>query len=249
MANQKKAEALQRFFKTGKGEYGAGDKFLGVVVPKQRLLVKKYWHKISIAETQKLLQSKFHEERLIALLILVAKFQALNPPSRKATAGKKEIYDLYLESARRGRINNWDLVDLSAPNIVGAYLAGKDWKILRKLSLSKNLWERRISALATFQFIKDGNPKPALAIAEILLNDTHNLIHKAAGWMLREVGRPRASLANRAGKRCGRDVEEKFLQKHASKMPRVMLRYAIERFAPDKKKYYYKLVWKRKKAK
>jgi 3-methyladenine DNA glycosylase AlkD len=218
-ANKEKAIGLQRFFKTGKGEYAEGDKFLGVMVPQTRLLVEKYWQQIFIGETQDLLQSKFHEERLTALLVLVAKFQKADD------AGKKEIFDLYLAGTKF--INNWDLVDLSAPNIIGAYLESRDHAILYGLAKSKNLWERRIAILATFAFIKNKECEDALKIAEILLIDKQDLIHKAVGWMLREIG-----------KRCGRQIEEEFLRKHYKTMPRTMLRYAIERFSEEKKRYF-----------
>jgi len=219
LKNPAKAKLLARFFKTGKGEYGAGDKFLGIVVPEQRKLVKKYWKEIEISEVLKLLPSQFHEERLIALLLLVKKFKT------GSESEKEKIFKAYLKNTKY--INNWDLVDLSAPRIVGAYLENKERKILYQLARSKSLWEKRISVLATFWFIKDKEAKDALVIAKILLNDKHDLIHKAVGWMLREVG-----------KRCGEVEEEKFLQKYYRVMPRTMLRYAIEKF-PEKKKQFY----------
>jgi len=217
LKNPTKAEILMRFFKTGKGEYGAGDKFLGIVVPKLRELVKKYWREIKLSEIEKLLHSQIHEERLIALLLLVKKFEA--------GEFQEKIFKMYLKNTKF--INNWDLVDLSAPNIVGEYLRDKDRKILYQLAKSKKLWERRIAILATFQFIKNKETKDALAIAEILLKDKHDLIHKAVGWMLREVG-----------KRCSEEILEKFLQKHFKTMPRTMLRYAIEKFSEKKRKSY-----------
>jgi 3-methyladenine DNA glycosylase AlkD len=231
IADGKKAKDLRRFFKTGPGEYAAGDKFLGVMVPQTRLLVKKYWREISIDETQELLRSQYHEERLAALLIMVKKFEKSGKTGKlafaKAMAGKKEIFDLYLANTKF--INNWDLVDLSAPNIVGAYLKGESKKILFELAGSKNLWERRIAILATFAFIKNKDAKDALKIAELLVNDDQDLVHKAVGWMLRE-----------AGKRCGQEIEEEFLRKHCKIMPRTMLRYAIERFDDGKRNYYLK---------
>ena len=258
MADPGRAKNLQRFFKTGKGEYAEGDLFLGLTVPQSRLLVKKYWQEISMKEAKELLHSQYHEERLIALFILVAKFKkadeagkpafaascakapkaekatAGKPTFAKATAGKQEIFDLYLANTKF--INNWDLVDLSAPNIIGSYLYGPpshkamagEAKILFKLARSKSLWERRIAMLATFYFIGKGEPRLALEIAEILVNDSHDLIHKACGWMLREIG-----------KRCGQEIEEEFLQKHYKTMPRTMLRYAIERFDDKKRKFYF----------
>ena len=218
-ANPKKAKDLQRFFKTCKGEYAQGDRFLGVMVPSQRLVLKKYKDAIGIGEITDLLKSEWHEERLTALLILAEKFK------KGDDAEKKEIFDLYLENTRF--INNWDLVDLSAPNIVGAYLYTRDQAILYELARSKDFWERRIAVLATFWFIKEGKAKFALAIAEILVGDRHDLIQKAVGWMLREIG-----------KRCSQDIEEEFLKKHYKTMPRTMLRYAIERFSPERRKWY-----------
>jgi len=219
LKNPAKAKVLMGFFKTGKGEYGEGDKFLGIVVPKQRELVKKYWKDLNLTEITKLLKSPFHEERLIALLLLVKKFETGEE--------QEKIFKLYLKNTKF--INNWDLVDLTAPNIVGEYLKGKDRKVLYKLAKSKSLWEKRISILATFQFIKNKDPKDTLKISEILLKDEHDLIHKAVGWMLREVG-----------KKCGEEIEEKFLQKYVKKMPRTMLRYAIERFPEEKRQRYLK---------
>lgn len=219
MANPQKARDLARFFKTGKGEYAAGDKFLGVMVPQTRTLVKKYWNTVSLAETQRLLHGKFHEERLLALLILVKKFE------RGDKLARQKIYHLYLANIKS--INNWDLIDLSAPRIVGAYLADRDQAILCRLAKSDNLWERRIAVLATFWFIARGEPNFALKIAENLVHDKEDLIHKAAGWMLREIG-----------KRCGQAIEEEFLQKHCRAMPRTMLRYAIEHFPETKRKKY-----------
>ena len=219
LKNPAKAKMLARFFKTGKGEYGEGDKFLGIMVPLQRELVKKYWQKMEISEILKLLQSPYHEERLIALLLLVKKFEAGNEKE------KAEIFKVYLQNTKS--INNWDLVDLTAPRIVGVYLEKKERKILYQLAHSKDLWEKRIAVLATFRFIKNKDAKEALKISEILLRDEHDLIHKAVGWMLREVG-----------KRCGEEVEEKFLQKYSKTMPRTMLRYAIEKFPEKKRKKY-----------
>lgn len=228
LKNPAKAKILMRFFKTGKGEYGEGDKFLGIVMPKLRGLVKEYWKDLKITEIEKLLKSGFHEERMIALLLLVKKFETgeeQDPSTGSISSGQGKIFKLYLKNMKF--INNWDLVDLTAPNIVGEYLKDKDRKVLYKLAKSKNLWEKRISILATFQFIKNKDPKDTLKISEMLLQDDQDLIHKAVGWMLREVG-----------KKCGEGIEEKFLQKHVKKMPRTMLRYAIERF-PEKKRQFY----------
>ncbi|HOX21766.1 MAG TPA: DNA alkylation repair protein [Candidatus Paceibacterota bacterium] len=217
-ANPKKAKILQGFFKTGKGEYGEGDIFLGLVVPETRKMAEKY-SALNLVELKKLLNSKIHEERLLALFILTAQF------SRAEEKGRQKLFKFYLSQTRN--INNWDLVDLSADKIVGSHLKNKDKKILYQLAKSRNLWERRIAILATFHFIKQGQAKETLKISEILLNDKHDLIQKAVGWMLREVG-----------KRCGEKTEEKFLKQHCRKMPRTMLRYAIERFPENKRKKY-----------
>jgi 3-methyladenine DNA glycosylase AlkD len=218
-ANPQKAKLLQGFFKTGKGQYGEGDVFWGIMVPTQREIAKKY-QDLSLGDIQKLLNSKIHEERLIALLILVSQF-------KKADIRKRElIFNFYLKNAKN--INNWDLVDLTAPNIVGQFLMNKDRKIIYKLAKSHNLWEKRITVLSTFTFIKYGQFKDALKIAEILLSDKHDLIHKAVGWMLREIGK--RDLA----------MEEGFLKKHYKNIPRTMLRYAIEKFPEKKRRKYLK---------
>ena len=217
LANPEKAIILQRFFKTGKGKYGEGDIFLGISVPEQRRLSKKYANS-SFRILGRLLPSKIHEYRLTALLILVIKF------NKSEESGKKDIYEFYLKNSKH--INNWDLVDLSAYKIVGAYLLDKDRSPLYKLTESKNVWERRISIIATFYFIRLNQFDDTLAIAERLINDDHDLIHKAVGWMLRE-----------AGKR-DLETEERFLRKHYKNMPRIMLRYAIEKFDEKKRTFY-----------
>lgn len=219
LQNSQKAKILGRFFKTGKGEYGEGDVFLGLSVPQQRQVAKKY-SDLTFKELQELLSSKIHEHRLTALFILMMKY-------KKSTDGeKKDIFDFYLKNTEN--INNWDLVDLSAPNIVGDYLLEleNDRSVLYKLAMSKNLWKKRIAMLSTYAFIKRGQFTDTLKISEILLNDTHDLIHKAVGWMLREVGKK------------NQEKEEKFLQKHYHQMPRTMLRYAIEKFSEKKRKFY-----------
>lgn len=218
LADPKQAAVLQRFFKTGKGQYGYGDIFLGIKVPVQRKLAKQY-RDLVMNDVVTLLQSKIHEHRLTALLILILKYQKAD------TKAKKEIFNLYLK--HRKHINNWDLVDLSAPNIVGDYLLDKERDILYTLAKSKSLWGKRIAILATFEFIKQGQFTDTFDICEILLHDEHDLIHKATGWMLREVG-----------KRIGQSTEEAFLKKHYRQMPRTMLRYAIERFSPELKMKY-----------
>ena len=217
LANEQIAEHSQRFFKTGKGEYGEGDIFLGIRVPLLRRLVKKYGG-ISIAEVRKLLHSKFHEERLLAVLMLVQLFKSADE------SVQKQVYDLYLENTEF--INNWDIVDISASNIVGAHLYEKDKAPLYDLVQSKNLWERRIAIIATFYFIRQNEFDDTLKLAEILLNDKEDLIHKAVGWMLREVGKREI------------EFEEEFLQEHYKIMPRTMLRYAIEKFPETSRKMY-----------
>jgi 3-methyladenine DNA glycosylase AlkD len=220
LANPKQAALLRRFFKTGKGEYGEGDVFLGLKVPVQRSFAKKY-KDLSLADIQQLLNSKIHEHRLIALLIMIQKYHEAEEN------GRKEIFEMYLKNT--SHINNWDLIDLSAPNIIGNYLLDNPRNILYKLAKSNSLWEKRISILATFAFIQNKESKDTLRIAEPLLNDKHDLIHKGVGWMLREVG-----------KRVSQKEEEKFLRKHYKQMPRTMLRYAIERFDKKKKEFYMK---------
>jgi 3-methyladenine DNA glycosylase AlkD len=218
LADPEKAKILRGFFKTGPGQYGEGDVFLGVVVPASRKIAQKY-SGLSRADVLALLKSKFHEERLIALFILLLQFEKSDDQK------KEEIFHLYLKHTRW--INNWDLVDLSADKIVGAFLEGKSKEILSRLARSKSLWERRIAIIATFHGIKQKRCEETLTIAALLLKDKEDLIHKAVGWMLREVG-----------KRCSEEAEEKFLKKHLKEMPRTMLRYAIERFSPEKRRFY-----------
>ena len=215
LSNPEKAKLLQRFFKTGKGDYGEGDIFLGIMVPEQRKIANKY-KDITLIKIQNLLNSKIHEYRLISLFILISKYQR--------SGNKKEIVNFYLKNTKN--INNWDLIDLSAPKIIGNYLLDKDRSLLYKLAKSKSLWEKRISILATAEFIRNNQFKDTLKISEILLNDKHDLIHKGVGWMLREVGKR------------DQKIEEKFLKKHYKKMPRTMLRYAIEKFSDEKRKFY-----------
>jgi len=219
-ADPEKAKILSRFFKTGKGEYGEGDVFIGIKVPEQRQVAKKYYKEISLKEVEKLLTSKTHEYRLTALLILTYKYPKLSQEEQK------EIVDFYLSN--KSYINNWDLIDLSAPKIIGKYLFDKpdERKILYKLAKSKSLWERRIAILTTYTFIREKQFDDTLAISEILLKDDHDLIHKGVGWMLRELGN------------IDQKTEEQFLKKHYKKMPRTMLRYAIEKFDEKKRKFY-----------
>jgi 3-methyladenine DNA glycosylase AlkD len=201
-----------RFFKCGRGQYGEGDAFLGIMVPALRKLSKE-WTSIAVGEALKLLQSRWHEARLLALMILVRQYE------RGDDTMRDEIYRRYL--ANTDRINNWDLVDISAPSIIGAHLLDRDRAPLYLLAKSKFLWERRIAIISTQHFIRCGDFADTLRIAEILLDDPHDLIHKAAGWMLREVGKR------------DQPVLERFLRKHARLMPRTTLRYAIERFPTE----------------
>ena len=211
------AKNLQRFFKTGKGEYGFGDIFLGLRVPDIRRVVKKY-KDAEIGVVSTLIKSKFHEERSCGLLILVSKYQS------GGESEKKKIAKTYIK--HRKYVNNWDLVDLTAHKILGHHLYTRPKEILYKLARSKSIWDRRIAILSTFYFINNGSYDDSLKIAEILIEDRHDLIHKAVGWMLREIG-------NRSPKN-----EEDFLKMHYKIMPRTMLRYAIEKF-PEKRRLAY----------
>ncbi len=218
-ANKDKAAVLKRFFKTGPGQYGEGDVFLGITAPVLRQIAKEC-RNTPIADMMRLLRSSIHEERVLALFLLIGAYD------RGDEAAKKKIYSLYLKNTCH--INNWDLVDLSSPNIVGHHLMDKDRKLLYSLATSKDLWKKRIAILATFRFIRQNDFADTLIISQLLLSDEHDLIHKAVGWMLREVGK--------------RDLqtEEEFLKQYYKIMPRTMLRYAIERFPERKRKRYLK---------
>ena len=221
LGNARAAEFALRFFKTGEGQYGEGDQFLGIRVPALRSVARDF-RDAGIEVAIPLLKSGWHEARALGLMLLVRLYE------RGDEKTKKRIYDLYLKSTQF--INNWDLVDLSAENIVGPWLSGRPTerkRVLDRLAKSTSLWERRIAILATFHYIKQGNYAETLRIARILLKDEEDLIQKAVGWMLREVG-----------KRIGEDKEESFLKKYYRQMPRTMLRYAIERFAEPKRKRY-----------
>ena len=221
LANPKKAKLVQGYFKTGPGQYGEGDIFLGLTVPQSRTIAVKY-KDLAYLEISALLKSKNHEERFIALVILIHNYKYGNERDRKKN------YNFYLKHLRY--INNWDLVDLSAHCILGAWLMDKDRKMLLKLATSQNLWSRRIAVVATYHFIKyEKSSAWTFKIAEILLNDKHDLIHKAIGWMLREIG-----------KNISHEEEEIFLKKHYKNMPRTMLRYAIEHFDPALRQAYMK---------
>lgn len=227
---------LQRFFKTAEGQYGYGDIFLGLSVPQSRAIAKQF-QTLPLTDVISLLHSKFHEERLIALVILTMQYK------KGTEKEKKAMYDLYLANTKY--INNWDLVDLSAEYIVGEFLyssskrsesrsnssprasLGRTINTLEKLAKSESLWERRIAILSTFAWIKKGESEPTFIIADILLHDQEDLIHKAVGWLLREVG-----------KRVSQEQEEAFLKTRYKTMPRTMLRYAIERFPEEKRKKY-----------
>jgi 3-methyladenine DNA glycosylase AlkD len=217
LADPADAIHLQRFFKTAPGEYGAGDKFLGLRVPALRQLVKEY-REIADAHALEMLASSWHEERLLALLLLVNRY------GRGDRSRRDRIHGAYLAHTRY--INNWDLVDASAAQIIGSHLDAGDIALLERLAQSEDLWERRIAIVATYHFIKKNEFGPTLTVARLLLEDTHDLIHKAVGWMLREVGK--------------RDLrtEDAFLKKHYHRMPRTMLRYAIERHPERVRKQY-----------
>ncbi len=220
IADPIKAKNYARFFKTGKGEYGEGDNFLGVVVPNQRQIAVKY-KDLSLVDLQKLLSSNIHEYRLTALFILVSQYKQFKKDKEK----RGVIIKFYLKNTKN--INNWDLVDSSAHYILGDYLLDKkDRSILYKLAKSKNLWERRIAIISTFAFIRARQFDNTIKISEILLKDKHDLIHKAVGWMLREVGKR------------NKKVEEGFLQKYYRQMSRTMLRYAIEKLPENERKRY-----------
>lgn len=226
-----RAKILTRFFKTGKGQYGEGDKFLGITVPISRKIAQKY-ASVNLDEISKLLKNEYHEIRLVALLILVHKYNSLNKQvlkkeisARQGLALKKKIVDFYLKNTKY--INNWDLVDLSAQYILGNYLRDKNRDVLIRLSKSQNLWERRIAIISTFSFIYQNETKWTFRIINILLKDKHDLIQKACGWMLREVG-----------KRVSEDELINYLDNHHDEMPRTMLRYAIERLPEKTRKYY-----------
>jgi 3-methyladenine DNA glycosylase AlkD len=221
--NPEQAANLQRFFKTGKGEYGEGDIFLGIMVPEQRKIAKKF-KDLNLSNIQTLLESGIHEKRLIALFILIDKYKKADKEKNEIEKGN--IFNFYLKNSKN--INNWDLVDLSAPNIIGNFLQGKSKKVLYELAKSKNLWERRIAVLASFSFIKKEEFEDAIAISESLLDDKEDLIHKAVGWMLREIGK--------------RNKEELlyFLGKHYKVMPRTMLRYSIEKLEESEREKWMK---------
>lgn len=232
-SNFERAKINQKFFKTRKGEYGEGDIFLGIDVPIQRRISKKYLD-LSLVDLQELLESKVHEHRFVALVILINKFSIKNKffNKEKSRGFRKQIFNFYIKNTKN--INNWDLVDISAPNIIGNYLLENSFKkskqrecnILYKLALSKNLWERRVAIISTFSFIRERHFNDAFKISKILLKDEHDLIHKAVGWMLREVGKR------------DQKILEGFLIKNYKNIHRTTIRYAIEKF-PEKLREKY----------
>jgi len=218
-ADDQRAVHSSRFFKSGKGEYGEGDIFIGVRVPDTRKVCREF-RSLSLEEVQKLLDSPIHEHRLAAVIILSDQFKK----------NQKEVYDFYLKNVYKGRINNWDIVDSSAHKIIGPYLYDKPRDFLFDLVASHDLWQRRVAIISTFYFISKGDGSTSIELSEILLNDNHDLIHKAVGWMLREVG-----------KRVDEEILIDFLNKNAVQMPRTMLRYSIEKLPESRRKYYLNL--------
>jgi 3-methyladenine DNA glycosylase AlkD len=216
-SNKQQAKSLQWFFKTGVGEYGEGDVFAGIKMPVQRKIAKEFKN-LNFDDIRELIDSKIHEERMIGLLVLQGRYEQGDEKE------KEKVFKFYIRN-RKG-INNWDLVDISVPKIVGEHLLERDKKLLYEFARSKNLWERRIAVISTFTFIRAGKFETTFKIAEILLDDDHDLIHKAVGWMLRETGKKDLN------------AEEKFLKPRYKKMPRTMLRYAIEKFPEAKRKKY-----------
>jgi 3-methyladenine DNA glycosylase AlkD len=217
-ASPERALHSQRFFKTGKGEYAEGDKFLGITVPIQRQIAKKYFKLLTLEDVEKLLDNQFHELRLIGLIILCEMYKK----AKKDRLIQRRIFEFYLKKINR--INNWDLVDLSAPNIIGDFIMKSGEDILMQLAKSKNLWERRIAIISTLSMIRKRKFGETLAISNYLLHDEHDLIHKAVGWMLREVGKK------------NKETLEIFLSTRHKEMPRTMLRYAIEKLPEEQRK-------------
>lgn len=220
------AENLQRFFKTGPGEYGEGDVFIGVRVPAARAVAKRF-PDLPLSEIDRLLDSEVHEHRLTGLVILNARFAEAAKPRSFDEQAQRAMVELYLAAVRRGRVNNWDLVDVSAEYVLGPWLYDRDRDLLYELAASASLWERRVALLTTFAFIKRGDASTTLELAERLLADRADLIQKALGWMLREVG-----------KRVDRAVLEGFLERHAGQLGRTALSYATEHLEPERRAYY-----------
>jgi 3-methyladenine DNA glycosylase AlkD len=224
-ADEQRAVHTLRFFKAYKGGYSEGDQFLGATVPKTRLVCKEF-KDLPLPEIQKLLDSPIHDHRLGAVILLVNQYKA----ARKDQKKRDDIFNLYLENVRKGRVNNWDIVDTSATYIIGPHEEKTDRKLLFELANRKNLWQRRIGIMSAFWYVRHGDFATTMQLAEVLVNDQHDLIHKAVGWQLREVG-----------KHGGRDLLLKFLDKHAATMPRTTLRYAIEHLDPAKRAHYLRL--------
>ncbi|MCA9347439.1 DNA alkylation repair protein [Candidatus Saccharibacteria bacterium] len=215
-----RAKGSMRFFKTGKGEYGEGDQFVGVTMPEIRKICKKY-RKLDIENLGQLFRSPIHEHRVAAVVIMADTFKKASP------ARQDDLFNLYLQALRNKQINNWDMVDISCPHVIGEYLLDKPVDILYELAKSENLWERRTAIISTFTFLRDGDATHSLRLAELLLRDKHDLMHKAVGWVLREVG-----------KKFGQETLTVFLDKHAKTMPRTALRYAIEKLEPELRRKY-----------
>lgn len=218
-ASDSDATFLQRYFKTGQGEYGEGDIFVGVRVPDTRKVCKKF-KELPLTEIQKLFNSPVHEHRLAASFLLVEKY-------KKYPEKRKDVYEMYLKNVYSGRVNNWDIVDLSAKYIIGPYLQDKPKDLIVELAKSKDLWQRRVAVLASFHYINNGQAQVSIELAEMLLRDEQDLIHKAVGWMLREVGL-----------RVDEAILTDFLDRHAHEMPRTMLRYSIEKLSEKTRRYY-----------
>lgn len=219
-ASDTDAVNLQWFFKTGSGEYGEGDQFIGVRVPNIRKVCKEF-RQLPLSEVQKLIESPIHEHRMAGLIILTLQYSKSNE--------KQAIYDMYIDQLAKKNVNNWDLVDVTCRAVVGEHLRDNRSELF-ELAKSDNLWERRVAIVSTFPYIATGDATTSLELAELLLHDTHDLMHKAVGWTLREVG-----------KRCDRQLLIDFLDKHASEMPRTALRYAIEHLPEDTRQYYLKM--------
>lgn len=225
-ANPKNISTLQRFFKTGKGEYGEGDVFIGVRVPANRIIAKRFLT-LPLTEVDCLLNSAIHEHRQTALFILVYRFLDASKTSSFDNDLRSELSTFYVNALRRGQVNNWDLIDTSAEHLLGNYLQDRSRQLLFELASSNQLWERRAAIIATFAFIKQKDASTTFELAKKLLNDSEPLIHKAVGWMLRETG-----------KRINKKILITFLDEHATKMPRIMLSYATEHLTIKERTHY-----------
>lgn len=228
-ANKKNIPILQRFFKTGEGEYGEGDVFIGVRVPANRIVAKRFVN-LPFVEVDRLLDSPIHEHRQAGLFILLYRFLAASKPSSRDDKLRGELSSFYIKALKRGRVNNWDLVDLSAEHLLGDYLIDRPRQLLFDLASSPKLWERRAAVIATFAYIKQKDPSTTLELAKKLLNDREPLMHKAVGWALRETG-----------KKINKKVLTSFLDQHAAQMPRIMLSYALEHLSVKQKTHYRSL--------